>query len=587
MKRILIFLLLISFTAPGWSQKRTTKKAKKQTTQKKSTPAKKKTTAAPVKKKEAEPAVAENEPDTMKQKTVVITSSFKPSLRNAAKVNFSAASPLPDSVLPTLQYNVPSQNLVFAYEPTTLKPVALSIDSLVPWENSNYIKAGFGNYSTPFLQAGFSFGDGKQTIINANVNHISSKGKLPFQEYSKTGAEVIGIFNPNDNIEVNGKVYFDNNSQYQYGFLPDTLKYNKDDIRQRFTTFGIKAGLRNKQENSFGISYAPSINFSAFNDNRNGKETNLVVDAPLSKSFMKIFAFNLGVTADITSYKSDSAKGGTINNNLFYVSPAVQYKTPNLKIVAGFTPAWDNSSFNMLPNFTLESKIKDEKFIFMAGWKGYYNKTTYQYLAGINPWLQHPTDLLNTKMNEFYAGFKGSAGSHFTYNAKVSYLKYNNQPLFVNDTITGKSFQIVNEPDMKAIRLHGEIGYTEQEKFSLLAGATLTQFSDLQVNEKAWGMLPLEVNGSLRWQLLKDLMIKGDVFFWDGAQYRNKVLQSQKLSAAMDMNAGVEFTVLPQLNVWVQFNNLFNNRYQRWNQYEVLGFNVLGGVVYSFGKSGK
>jgi len=50
----------------------------------------------------------------------------------------------------------------------------------------------------------------------------------------------------------------------------------------------------------------------------------------------------------------------------------------------------------------------------------------------------------------------------------------------------------------------------------------------------------------------------------------------------MDLNAGVEFTVLPKLNLWVQFNNLLNNKYQRWNQYEVLGFNVLGGVVYSF-----
>ena len=135
---------------------------------------------------------------------------------------------------------------------------------------------------------------------------------------------------------------------------------------------------------------------------------------------------------------------------------------------------------------------------------------------------------------------------------------------------------------MKAIRLHGEIGYTVQEKFSLLAGATMTQYSDLQVNEKAWGMLPFEVNGALRWQVLKDLMVKSDVFFWDGAQYRNKALQDQKLKAAFDMNAGVEFTVLPKLNLWVQFNNLFNNRYQRWNQYPVLGFNVLGGIVYSF-----
>ncbi|HXL55483.1 MAG TPA: hypothetical protein VN958_04450, partial [Chitinophagaceae bacterium] len=58
---------------------------------------------------------------------------------------------------------------------------------------------------------------------------------------------------------------------------------------------------------------------------------------------------------------------------------------------------------------------------------------------------------------------------------------------------------------------------------------------------------------------------------------------SQKLKPAADVNLGVEFTILPQLNGWVQVNNLFNNKYERWNQYPVLGFNVLAGIVYSFG----
>jgi hypothetical protein len=89
----------------------------------------------------------------------------------------------------------------------------------------------------------------------------------------------------------------------------------------------------------------------------------------------------------------------------------------------------------MLPNFSAEAKINNEKLILQAGWIGYYNKTTYQYLSSINPWLQQPQFLLNTRTKEFYAGFKGSAGSHVTYDAKVSYMQMANQPLFVNDTL--------------------------------------------------------------------------------------------------------------------------------------------------------
>jgi outer membrane cobalamin receptor len=92
----------------------------------------------------------------------------------------------------------------------------------------------------------------------------------------------------------------------------------------------------------------------------------------------------------------------------------------------------------------------------------------------------------------------------------------------------------------------------------------------------------MEITGTFKWKVNKDLQIKADAFMWDGSSYQNKLLQSQKLDPAADLNIGAEFSVMPKLNIWIQMNNLFNNKYQRWNQYEVLGFNVLGGVVYSF-----
>lgn len=523
--------------------------------------------------------------DTTRPRTVTVTSEYKPVLLNSAKMNFSAASPAPDSTLPTLQYNVPAQNLFFTFQPSPLKPLAAYIDTSIQWENKNFIKAGYGNYSTPFLQAGFTLGDGKTSVVNIDAKHTSSKGSIPFQQFSKTNADVIGIFTPNENIEWSGKLFFDNYGTYLYGFQPDTLKYTGEDLRQRFTTFGGKVGVRNKTINNVGINYNPSIMIDVFSDNRSGRESNFVLNAPISKSFGKMLAFNVGLTADITGYKSDIT--GTINNNLYYLSPALQFATPNFKLIAGITPSWDNSIFNMLPNFSAEAKLNEEKFILQAGWIGYYNKTTYESLANFNPWLQQPAFLLNTRIKEQYAGFKGSAGDHFTYNAKVSYLNISNQPLFVNDTVTGKSFEVVNEPSMKDIRLHGEVGYTVQEKFSLLAGATFNQYSSLAANEKAWGLLPIEINGSLRWNILKDVVVKSDVYFWDGPRYRTKDMKAFKLKPAFDLNAGVEFPILPKLNFWMQFNNIFNNKYQRWNQYEVLGFNVLGGFVYSFAQTSK
>jgi outer membrane cobalamin receptor len=94
----------------------------------------------------------------------------------------------------------------------------------------------------------------------------------------------------------------------------------------------------------------------------------------------------------------------------------------------------------------------------------------------------------------------------------------------------------------------------------------------------------MQLNGSARWQILKDLLVKADVFFWDGAQFRNKQSSDIKMNAAADLNLSCEFAVSDKIQIWAQFNNILNQHYQRWNQYEVLGFNVLGGVIIRFSK---
>ena len=522
--------------------------------------------------------------DTTK-KTVVITSAYKPVLKPAAKINFSAASPTADSSRPTLLYNVPAQNLFFTYQPAALKPLALSIDTAIAWDNSNFIKLGVGNYRTPYAEAGFSLGDGKNSVVNIHAKQISQKGNLPFQQYSHANADITGIFGNQNNTEWRGKLGFDYSNQYFYG-TKEVAKYSKDSLRQRFNTLSAMVGFRNKEVNGYGITYDPTVSLNFFGDNRKGRETSFKLNAPLTKTLTEDFSFNVGLTADLTNYKTyNSAK--SISNNLYYISPSIFAKRENFSLNAGITPSWDNKAFSLLPNFTTLIKVKDEQFVLQAGWIGYYQKNTYQTLAAFNPWISQPAALKNTKTKEAYFGFKGSAGSHFSYNAKLSVLSYTNMALFLNDTLDGKTFKIVYEPTMRALKIHGEMGYTFQEKFSLLAGASINRYAGLKQNAKPWGLLPVEINGALRWQVLKDLQFKSDIFAWDGARYLTKAGESKRLKGAYDFNAGVEFTVMPKLNLWLQFNNILNNKYQRWNQFEVLGFNVLGGIVYSFSKTSK
>ncbi|HNN30634.1 MAG TPA: TonB-dependent receptor, partial [Chitinophagaceae bacterium] len=572
----LSFVLLLGNSA--YAQKRNTKKINKKTTTKKVVT--KKQTAAtskPIKPITTETPKKVNE-DTTKPDVVIIYAAFKPSLRNAAKINFTAASPVLDSSKISLKYNVPAQNLFFSYQPVPLKPLALFVDSTNQWVNNQYVKVGYGGYNTPYIETGLSFGNGKSKLTSIYAMHTSSKGSMPFQQFGKTNLNIVGNYIVNNAHELVGSLYYKNNTQYQYGYQPNTLVFTKKDLKQQFNSIGVVATYKRKMPNQYGITYAPTLHINYFFDAKKAGEFNLIAEMPVTKTFKENFKLNVGLTADITAYK-DNIK--TLNNNLIFLNAGVQYKLNKVKFNIGLQPAFDNKQVNLLPNITAEAKLKNDKFILVAGFTGKFIKNNYNHLSSYNPWMDQPTFLANTRVLEVSAGFKGSAGQHFTYNASVGYLGFKNMPLFVNNTIDEKSFVMMNDANLQAIKIAGEVGYQIQEKFSFLAGTSIYQFTE-SANKYAYGILPIEINGSLKWKVLKDLLVKTDVFIWEGPKYLSKNNSTEKLSAAIDINIGAEYSIIPKLNLWLQFNNLFNNKYERWNRYEVLGLNVLAGVVYSF-----
>jgi hypothetical protein len=524
--------------------------------------------------------------DTTKRKTIEITSAYKPVLRDAVKINFNAAPPAPDTSRQRLSYNIPAQYLFLSYQPGELKPVALQRDTINPWTNYNYIKVGAGNIHIPYVRAGFSFGDGKTSFINVFANELNSKGSMPFQKNGMTDVKLAGTFKTPSNLEWNGGVGFKNDVYYLYGFQPDTLKYTSDQLRQTFQTVDAHISLRNTVPSEFGLLYHPNFKVSYFTDNHDpkGTEANSVLNLPLEKLIGKQFAFDLGVTADLTHY-SAPMRSSAQTNNIFYVNPAFLVKSQNFFLQAAVTPSWDNKSFYLLPNFLADISTSDQRFTVQLGWIGYYDKGSYQRFESINPWLSQPDSLQNTRMQEIYGGIKGSLGSHFSYSAKAGYLSYRNMPLFVNDNIAGgKDFVVKYERSMNALQLHGELSYMQGEQFEVTASINGLTFQGQTTQPKPWGLLPVEFGTHVKWEAFKDFWAKVDLYTFQPGWYEAANGSAHRDDRGTDLNAGVEFRITRQLNLWFQMNNIFNDKYQRWHQYYVYGFNVLGGIVFSFGQ---
>jgi hypothetical protein len=515
-----------------------------------------------------------------KKQTIEITSAFKPVLRDAAKIRFNGTAPGQDTTLPSLTYRIPVQNLVPGLSPVTLKPITLDTDSLGAMASHNYLRAGYGNLNTPVAEAGFTLGAGTNRL-NVFGSHISSKGPIEYQQYARTRLSAHGSAQVMENLELSGQFGYRQDRHFQYGYqkIPGA-SFDRSDLLRRYNTLSAEGGLRNLSPTEFDLHYMPRVRFDVFNDNRGNNETNTLLDLPLEKRIGENVIAAIGLQADLTRYKPDNGKAQS--NNLFLVPLSVTFRRDNLRIKAGFTASWDNSVFNPLPEIAVEFPVAGEKWVLQGGWIGYYNKGSYMRFAGVNPFIGAPDSLVNNRMIERYVGFRGTLAGGFTYQARIGSATYHGAALYENDWASGRDFKVVYEEKLQAVQARGEIGYAKAERFSFRAALAWNGFNSQKTEDRAWGLLPLDIDGHLRWQIVKDLWLRADAYLWQGAVFPDRFGNAIRMQGALDLNAGLEFRITKLLSLWTRFNNLTNSKYQRWNGYQAFGFNMTGGVLLNF-----
>ncbi len=519
--------------------------------------------------------------DTTRRQTIEITSSYKPVLRNAVKINLSASALAADTSRPRLAYDIPAQNLFFAYQPISLKPLALMQDTGLQLGVRNYVKAGFGNYTTPYIAAAVSFGDGKKSLVNLYGNYISSKGKIINQDFSELKLKGTGSFFSAKN-EVYGSAGINANQYYQYGYDHTLHNFSKDSVSRKYQDFFVSAGLRNTAVNDFKVNYNPNITAHIFSRENKINESSLIIEAPVEKKFGESISFKVAAIANLTNLTNKATTINTsISNNLFQIAPELAYYSNMFTFHGGVTPSWNNGVLSVLPNIYGEAQLQHNVLMVQAGWVGRFINNSFRSLSTMNPYIADPTFLTNTKEVQYYGGVKATLGKHFSFNAKAAFITYNNMPLFVNDGLYGNSFIVTNESKMNDLQLHGDMSLVSQDKFTLTAGLDLNTYTGLSNNANAWGLIPVQLTGSFRWNAFKQVLLKADVFTFSGVPALLKNNTETKTNGT-DLSAGAEFKITKKFSAWLDLNNILDQKYQRWYNYPVYGLNVIAGIIAHF-----
>lgn len=518
--------------------------------------------------------------DSVHGQTIEITSAYKPELRNSVKIDLHATPLTPDTSRPRMAYSIPAQNLFFSYQPVTLKPLTMQSDEQLELGTRNFVKAGFGNLTTPYISGALGFGDGKESLASIFGSYISSRGKIKNQDFSEINLKGTGSLFSN-NHETYAFLGFSQHEYYQYGYDHSQHTYDKSDLRRSYRDLSLGLGFRNTEENDIGINYNPHIELHAFTRQNKVNESTLSINLPAEKKVGEFVTVKVEGVAKVNGYKIN-AQNLQITNSLFQLAPEVVYKNDRFKLHGGITPSWNNGTLSILPNIYGEVQLQDNILAVQGGWVGRFHTNSFRSLSMENPYIQDPVFFFNTKEVEYYGGIKASVGGHLNLNAKAAFIQYTDKPLFVNDNFDQKSFLVVNESRINNFQIHGDLNYINQDKFTVTGALDLNTYTGLKDNTQAWGLYPLKVTGSLRWYAFDQLLVKGDLVAFSGAKALTAGGSSKNMKGGTDLSAGGEYKINRMFSAWLDFDNLLNSKYQRWNRYPVYGFQVLGGVIVRF-----
>jgi outer membrane protein W len=491
----------------------------------------------------------------------------------------------------------------------------------LPYNFQNYARLGVGNY---FNILGQFFG-------TVEVNQYQSLD-IEFDHLSSSGGIQDVVLDDNfidSSLDLKFKSserYFNWNAGFNmlyksfnwYGVdqslivNPNTLfAQDISTIDPLQTYFGI--GLNGQVEFEESVVNQASIAFQNFSDAYSSSENNIILDAdfsfPISDS-----ALDLNFNLDYLSGGFDQFYNGIPNlrGNLDYglftttLSPSYQITSGDFNLDLGLKATYfsdseaSESEFFFYPNINSSYNLAENMIVY-AGVEGGLNKNSYLNLVQQNPFVS-PTLEIQPTDNAFtgFLGINGMQGK-LAYNVKAFGRQDNNNPFFVENRVVNatqafvplnnfefsNSFEVLYD-DLFTLGLTAEVDYTVLDDFNVGFSGTYRNFDVSNLPEASY--LPeIELNLNVNYQISEKWFLNSTLFYVGNREsvgYTNTTntvdLFSQTLDGFVDFNLGVDFQLSQQLGLFIKGQNLFGNNYQQWQNFDVQGLQVMGGLSYQF-----
>ena len=548
-------------------------------------------------------AFSQVKPKTYNEEITVVAP-FDPIIPDAFKISSNPAIDDTITSMPVMNYTISPRMIDVkpVIEPLpAVKLVAEPISKLY----RNYIRAGAGNYSALYGELFMSSLRSKQYLTSVHLKHQSAAGLIkdygpPANSRNEVDVTASKYF---DQYTLTGKAYYYRDGLHLYGYKPalfDTI-IKKDDVKQRYYTAGASVALGSnfkdpdKLNHSFGLSIYHMVGMYE------AKENNVQFTTTFDKRYdlLKLGTEQvLGVTAGYNHLSQIDSLGKT-NSGILLINPFIKAEVNEYSFMAGIKlniATGPVTKVRFYPVAEARLELIPNALKIYAGFTGSMERTSLQniteqnlYISSVQPW--------NYEYEKFkiYGGFLSNISKSFNFNGSISNGTYDNYPLFVTDTSAYllNSFTLLYD-NISTVKLKGELEFVKSEHLHLALNGTYSHYKTNH-QQYAWYKPEYEIEFSGRYDIQNKIVITAKAVFngpvWalcqktdtiTGEIVKPYVLEPTKLKGWADISLGAEYRFTKALSFWINFNNLANNKYYRWNNYRSYGINLLGGVSYSF-----
>jgi len=530
---------------------------------------------------------------------VEVVRDYRPVLADAVKIRRSPDLNNVRTKQPALRYDILDKrlNLPSGMGQLTLQDLPSSRPGTM---TNNYAKFALGNFNSILGELYVNSGTDENYQKGFYAKHLSQKGDLENQKFSE---QRIGIFGRSvlEKITLSGELGYNRYGTAFYGVVPgaqDNPTIGSDVQSQHFNDLFFTGELLKTYDTlDTDISYSLKADAYLFSDTFNAKENAFAFSGYLNKA-INVFNVGANVSADMASVK---ATDYSISNNLIRLNPYIRFQGNNYKVTLGanfISESGATSRSNLFPLANLELDVVPEFLSIFGSVKGDVNKTSLRSLAQSNPYLNENIAIQNTidRLN-ISGGVKGNAGATFGYKASIFYREVEDLPLFVNSPNEPTKFDLIYDAgiDKKTTvaGLEGEINVRVSETVNIGGKLNINDYK-LSTEKEAWLLPKIQISSNARINISEKVFLNAEVLFAGESFAKTYDYESvltdyttaepvvKSVSAFADFSAGAEYRVNQQFGVFIQANNLLNSSYEKYLYYPRLGFNVFGGLNYSF-----